>query len=58
MWGDLTAGPTARALSEGTPLLTGTDGTCLQQCSRETDAGPDDVHGDAIARVLRVRSVR
>ena len=33
----------AKLLGEGTPLLTGTNGTYLYQCSRETEKGPDDV---------------
>jgi hypothetical protein len=45
-WGDLTPELIAGVLGEGTPLLTGTNGTYLYQCSRETEAGPDDVHGE------------
>ena len=33
-------------IKRGTPILTGTNGTFLYQCARETDAGPDDVCGD------------
>ncbi len=45
-WGDLTPALLGKVLGEGTPLLTGTNGTYLYQCSRETEKGLDDVAGD------------
>ena len=51
-WGDLTPELLARVLSEGTPLLTGTNGTYLYQCARETDAGPDDVRGESFGHFI------
>jgi len=45
-WGDLSPALLGRVLAEGTPLVTGTDGTYLYQCIRDTEAGPDDVAGD------------
>jgi len=39
-------------MKNGTPLLTGTNGTYLYQCSRETDAGPDDVRGEAFGHFI------
>ena len=47
VWGDLTPDLIGNALADGTPLLTGTNGTYLYQCSRETDDGPDDVRGES-----------
>jgi hypothetical protein len=52
VWGDLTPELIGRALAEGTPLLTGTNGTYLYQCSRETDDGPDDVRGDSFGHFI------
>ena len=43
VWGDLTPDLIGGILAMGNPLLTGTNGTYLYQCARETDAGPDDV---------------
>jgi len=45
-WGDLSPAVLARILGEGTPLLTGTDGTYLYQCIRDSEEGPDDVKGE------------
>src|SRR5262245_5493373 len=52
VWGDLTPELIGRVLAEGTPILTGTNGTYLYQCSRETDAGADDVRGDAFGHFI------
>jgi len=52
VWGDLTPELLGKTLAEGTPLLTGTNGTYLYQCSRETDDGPDDVRGDAFGHFI------
>lgn len=51
-WGDLTPELLGRVLGQGVPLLTGTNGTYLYQCMRETDAGPDDVAGDAFGHFI------
>lgn len=45
-WRDLTPGLIGRILRRGHPILTGTNGTYLYQCARETAEGPDDVHGE------------
>jgi len=52
VWGDLTPDLLANRLAQGNPLLTGTNGTYLYQCSRETAAGPDDVRGDAFGHFI------
>ena len=52
VWGDLTPELIARQMQNGTPLLTGTNGTYLYQCSRETDAGADDVRGEAFGHFI------
>jgi hypothetical protein len=52
VWGDLTPELIARVLGEGTPLLTGTNGTYLYQCARETEQGADDVKGDAFGHFI------
>jgi len=52
VWGDLTPELIGRTLAKGTPLLTGTNGTYLYQCSRETDDGPDDVRGDSFGHFI------
>jgi hypothetical protein len=54
-WGDLSPALLARVLGEGTPLLTGTNGTYLYQCSRETEKGPDDVLGDPFGHFIVLR---
>jgi hypothetical protein len=53
-WGDLTPELIAKTLDNGLPILTGTNGTYLYQCARETDAGPDDVRGDAFGHFIVV----
>jgi hypothetical protein len=58
LWGDLTPDLIGNALAHGTPLLTGTNGTYLYQCSRETDAGPDDVRGDAFGHFIALSGYR
>ncbi len=45
-WRDLTPRLIGSILKRGTPILTGTNGTFLYQCARETAEGPDDVCGD------------
>jgi hypothetical protein len=52
LWGDLSPDLIGKALGDGTPLLTGTNGTYLYQCARETSAGPDDVRGDAFGHFV------
>jgi len=52
VWGDLTPELIAKTLADGMPILTGTNGTYLYQCARETDAGPDDVRGDAFGHFV------
>jgi hypothetical protein len=51
-WGDLTPDLISRVLGEGTPLLTGTNGTYLYQCARETEEGPDNVRGEAFGHFI------
>lgn len=51
-WGDLSPALIGKVLGEGTPLLTGTNGTYLYQCSRETEAGLDDVAGDPFGHFI------
>ena len=41
-------------LKHGLSILTGTNGTYLYQCSRETEKGPDDVAGDAFGHFIVV----
>lgn len=52
LWGDLTPDLIAKTLGDGVPLLTGTNGTYLYQCARETEAGEDDVGGDAFGHFI------
>ena len=52
VWGDLSPDLIAKQMENGTPLLTGTNGTYLYQCSRETDAGADDVRGEAFGHFI------
>jgi hypothetical protein len=52
VWGDLTPELIANTLARGMPLLTGTNGTYLYQCARETEAGEDDVRGDAFGHFV------
>jgi len=52
LWGDLSPAVISRALTAGNPLLTGTNGTYLYQCSRETEKGPDDVLGDPFGHFI------
>ena len=58
VWGDLTPELLGKVLSEGTPLLTGANGTYLYQCVRETEAGPDDIRGDAFGHFLVICGYR
>lgn len=57
-WGDLTPGMIGRVLRRGVPILAGTNGTYLYQCSRETDKGPDDVAGDPFGHFIVVCGYR
>jgi hypothetical protein len=57
-WGDLTPELIAKLLGDGLPLLTGTNGTYLYQCARETEAGPDDVGGDAFGHFIVLAGYR
>ena len=52
VWGDLSPQLIATQMANGTPLLTGTNGTYLYQCSRETDEGPDDIRGEAFGHFI------
>jgi len=52
VWGDMTPELLGKTLGQGTPLLSGTNGTYLYQCSRETEKGPDDVRGDAFGHFI------
>jgi hypothetical protein len=58
VWGDLTPDLIATQLANGTPLLTGTNGTYLYQCARETESGPDDVAGDAFGHFVVLSGFR
>ena len=51
-WGDMSPQLLGKVLGEGTPLITGVNGTYLYQCSRETEKGPDDVLGDPFGHFL------
>ena len=53
-WRDLTPRVIGSVLEQRVPLLAGTNGTFLYQCSRETAAGPDDVAGDAFGHFVVV----
>ena len=53
-WGDLTPRVIGRILKKGFPILTGTNGTYLYQCARETSEGPDDVAGDPFGHFIVV----
>jgi hypothetical protein len=58
VWGDLTPKLIAKTLSNGLPILTGTNGTYLYQCVRETETGPDDVAGDAFGHFIVLHGYR
>ena len=57
-WGDLTPRMIGGVLQRGLPILTGTNGTYLYQCSRETEKGPDDVAGDPFGHFIVVCGYR
>lgn len=57
-WGDLTPELIGEVLRRGVPLLTGTNGTYLYQCARETEDGPDDVRGEAFGHFVVVGGYR
>ena len=58
VWGDLTPELLGKKLASGAPLLSGTNGTYLYQCSRETEAGPDDVRGDSFGHFIVIGGYR
>jgi len=58
VWGDLTPELIAKQMENGTPLLTGTNGTYLYQCARETEKGEDDVRGDAFGHFIVIGGFR
>jgi len=58
IWTDLTPRRIGRVISQGVPLLTGTNGTYLYQCVRETDGKPDDVSGDGFGHFVVVCGYR
>jgi hypothetical protein len=45
-------------LAQGMPILTGTNGTYLYQCARETEKGSDDVVGEAFGHFVVVCGYR
>ena len=53
-WRDLTPRLLGSVLKKRVPILAGTNGTFLYQCSRETPDGPDDVAGDAFGHFVVV----
>jgi hypothetical protein len=57
-WLNLTPRSIGRVLARGEPILAGTNGTYLYQCSRETEKGPDDVVGDAFGHFVVVCGYR
>jgi len=58
VWGDLSPELIGKTLASGTPLLTGTNGTYLYQCARETDEGSDDVRGEAFGHFVVLAGYR
>lgn len=58
VWGDLTPELIAKTLGNGFPILTGTNGTYLYQCSRETEAGADDVGGESFGHFIVLSGYR
>jgi hypothetical protein len=58
VWGDMAPELIGQRLSYGNPLLTGTNGTYLYQCARETEAGPDDVAGEAFGHFIVICGYR
>jgi hypothetical protein len=58
VWGDLSPELLAKVLGQRTPLLTGTNGTYLYQCARETEKGVDDVSGDAFGHFIVLSGYR
>jgi len=53
-WGDLTPRLIGGYLKRGLPILTGTNGTYLYQCMRETPDGPHDVVGEPFGHFVVV----
>jgi hypothetical protein len=58
VWGDLSPELIAKHMADRTPLLTGTNGTYLYQSARETEAGEDDVRGEAFGHFIVVCGYR
>jgi hypothetical protein len=58
VWGDLTPELIGKTLGDGLPILTGTNGTYLYQCARETEAGADDVRGEAFGHFIVLAGYR
>jgi hypothetical protein len=58
VWTDLTPRRIGRVLALGVPILAGTNGTYLYQCSRETEKGPDDVAGEPFGHFVVVCGYR
>jgi hypothetical protein len=58
VWGDLSPDLIAKQMANGTPLLTGTNGTYLYQSARETDAGEDDVRGESFGHFIVIGGYR
>ncbi len=57
-WGDLTPRRIGGILRRGLPILTGTNGTYLYQCARETPQGADDVLGEPFGHFVIVCGYR
>jgi hypothetical protein len=52
LWADLSPELLGRVIGEHTPLVTGTNGTYLYQCARETEEGSDDVRGEPFGHFI------
>ena len=57
-WGDLSPELLGEVLAEGTPLITGVNGTYLYQCSRESDDGADDIRGESFGHFVVICGYR
>jgi hypothetical protein len=58
IWGDLSPARIRRVLSDGLPILAGTNGVYLYQCMRETETGPNDITGDPYGHFIVVCGYR
>jgi len=58
VWGDLSPQRIQGVLERRLPILTGTNGTYLYQCARESAMGPDDVAGDGFGHFIVVCGFR